>query len=238
MTNQIEKFKFFEDLQNFSALTTGFVPVLPNDLKDQKERIILVHKNFNILIRMFTKLYKTEAKSSHSFVEIVQRSEEMRDYFGISAPKPTRPGIPIDDIAILFLDGKYKLIPNSATLRIEDESGHNDIVLSKNSSSELIGNFMSEFFTDIANYVKKEFLIKLNFNGTFILDHNDVEKGHCIRCGINIELKPLKPYCYDCFQVWSEYYNAEFRENYCHQCGNYYKTTINRPLCNNCYWNG
>jgi hypothetical protein len=237
LTNQIERIKFFEDLQNFSTLTTGFEPVLPNNLKILKDHIISIHKNLSILLRIFKKLYKTEAKSSHSFVEIIHRSEGLREYFGISAPSPTRPGVPIDDIPIHILDGKYRIIPNSATLSVENDGGQYDNILSKNSSSDSINIELSKIFEDIINYIKKEYDIRFDFNGIITFECKNTEKGYCIRCGTNKDFNIFKPYCWDCYQVWAEYYNTEFRENYCHQCGNYYKTTINRPLCNKCYWN-
>ncbi len=237
LINQIERFKFFEDLQNFSALTTGFEPVLPNDIKKQKDRIIGLNKNFNILTRMFEKLYKTGAKFSHNFVEIIHRSEEIRDNFGISAPMPTQSGIPIDDVEIHFLDGHYRLIPNSASLSSENERGQYEKSLHKLSPPELVENSLNQFFKDIVTYVKTEHKIELNFRRILFLNEKDVEKGYCVRCGMKIEFNHAKPYCYDCFLVWAGYNNPEFQEDYCHQCGKYYKTTIYKPLCNKCYWN-
>ena len=144
----------------------------------------------------------------------------------------------IDDVEIHFLDGKYKLVPNSATLRSENDRGQYDNLLSKNSPPELIEDNLNEFFKDIVVYVNNEYNIELNFRGIIFLNQKDVEKGYCIRCGIRIEFNHIKPFCYDCFLIWADYHNPDFKENYCHQCGKYYKTTINRPLCNNCYWNG
>jgi len=238
LSNPITRYQFYEDLQNFSTLTTGFQPSLPNNLKNQKERIISAQKSFNTLLRMFKKLYIPSSKISQALVEIIHKSDKMREYFGISAPKPTQLGIPIDDVPIHFLDGKYRLIPNSATLRIENDAGQYDDLLSKNSPAELIGIELSEFFKNITEYTKSEHDIDLNFSGTIAMiavDQKGFEIGYCIRCGTNIEFNPSKPYCYNCFKVWAEYYNTEFVENRCHKCGEYYQTTINKPLCNKCY---
>jgi len=59
--------------------------------------------------------------------------------------------------------------------------------------------------------------------------------GHCIRCGSDIALDPSKPYCRDCFDVWKQWEDPEYKEKYCHWCGRPIKTTIEYPLCRTCY---
>ena len=59
--------------------------------------------------------------------------------------------------------------------------------------------------------------------------------GHCIRCGTGIALDPSRPYCRDCFDVWKQWEDPEYKEKYCHWCGKPTKTTIEYPLCRTCY---
>jgi hypothetical protein len=44
-----------------------------------------------------------------------------------------------------------------------------------------------------------------------------------------------KPLCGDCYKVWAEYMNTDYREQYCHRCGEEAKITVAKPLCRPCY---
>ncbi len=75
-------------------------------------------------------------------------------------------------------------------------------------------------------------------------DSNDLEryvnskkKGHCIRCNTQIELNPERPYCGDCYSVWSEYSNYDYTEKFCHGCGRSEFSSMNYPDCESCYKN-
>jgi len=59
--------------------------------------------------------------------------------------------------------------------------------------------------------------------------------GFCIRCALAIDLDPEKPYCWDHYQKWAEYENADYEDSYCHGCGKEHPATMNKPLCRNCY---
>ncbi|HEX5750492.1 MAG TPA: phospholipase D-like domain-containing protein [Archangium sp.] len=62
-----------------------------------------------------------------------------------------------------------------------------------------------------------------------------VVQGFCIRCAVEIELDPEKPYCWDHYQKWAEYGNADYEDSYCHGCGDDFPATMNKPLCRSCY---
>ncbi|QRK09516.1 phospholipase D family protein [Archangium violaceum] len=59
--------------------------------------------------------------------------------------------------------------------------------------------------------------------------------GFCIRCAMPITLNPAKPYCWDDFQEWAEYENANYEDSFCHSCGEEFPATMNKPLCRSCY---
>ncbi|APV45382.1 PLD-like domain-containing protein [Dehalogenimonas formicexedens] len=61
------------------------------------------------------------------------------------------------------------------------------------------------------------------------------EQGHCIKCGSKIDFDPEKPYCPDCYAVWSKWKNVDYPAEFCHSCGKSHKTTMAKPLCRNCY---
>lgn len=59
--------------------------------------------------------------------------------------------------------------------------------------------------------------------------------GFCIRCQARIPFKPEKPYCSDCYLIWSQFENYEYQENFCHRCGEDEATTMQRPQCYDCF---
>lgn len=59
--------------------------------------------------------------------------------------------------------------------------------------------------------------------------------GHCIRCGREINLHPERPYCSECYTIWTAWYNPSYTEHYCHWCGKPDKSSMLYPLCRNCY---
>lgn len=62
------------------------------------------------------------------------------------------------------------------------------------------------------------------------------DHGNCIRCRSQIEFDPTRPFCYPCFQIWSEWENEYYLERYCHRCG-HEKDDISfaKPQCRKCY---
>jgi hypothetical protein len=59
--------------------------------------------------------------------------------------------------------------------------------------------------------------------------------GFCIRCGTEIKLNPMIPYCNNCYKSWKKFSNDEYEEKYCHICGKENKSTLNKPTCYECY---
>ena len=62
-----------------------------------------------------------------------------------------------------------------------------------------------------------------------------VTKGYCIRCGDRKKFDFKKPLCLDCYDEWAFYSNPDYEEDCCHKCGRDWGTTIDRPLCTNCW---
>lgn len=63
-----------------------------------------------------------------------------------------------------------------------------------------------------------------------------IGNGYCIRCGEEIDYDANLHYtmCYDCFQAWSSWGNLNYKENFCHKCGNPYRVCKGAPLCKKC----
>ncbi len=65
--------------------------------------------------------------------------------------------------------------------------------------------------------------------------YNKVIRGYCIRCEARIAYDPSRPYCGDCYMIWSQFENPEYVENVCHRCGQYDETSMNRPQDYKCF---
>ena len=59
--------------------------------------------------------------------------------------------------------------------------------------------------------------------------------GHCIRCGVRIQLDPKEPFCAEHLRNWKRYKNPDYEENYCHQCGEEHDTSMAKPRCRSCW---
>ena len=61
------------------------------------------------------------------------------------------------------------------------------------------------------------------------------QKGFCIRCHKQVNLNPSSPYCYSCYKSWKQYENKQYKEKFCHICGENHKTSMPKPACLRCY---
>ena len=64
---------------------------------------------------------------------------------------------------------------------------------------------------------------------------NMPKMGYCIRCETRINFNPSKPYCNDCYMIWSQFENPFYEENVCHSCGEFDMSTMEKPLCSDCH---
>lgn len=79
--------------------------------------------------------------------------------------------------------------------------------------------------SDIREYTKS-----IIAGGALIYPENP--QGYCIRCGQPIDFNPEQPMCYKCFQVWADFRNADYPENFCHYSGeeSFGQTSFRRPV--------
>lgn len=64
-----------------------------------------------------------------------------------------------------------------------------------------------------------------------------VRTGYCIRKGEAIKYNPNYPYSDAAYNVWKQWGNEDYVENFCHSCGKPHPTTMRRPLCDDCFYN-
>jgi len=62
-----------------------------------------------------------------------------------------------------------------------------------------------------------------------------INSGHCIRCGVKMEVNPSRPLCSKCYSIWAKYSDQEYTEKYCHICGKESKQSYAKPVCYSCY---
>jgi hypothetical protein len=60
------------------------------------------------------------------------------------------------------------------------------------------------------------------------------QNGYCIRGGEKIPYNVARPLCSQHFDVWKEHKDPDYKEHYCHRCGERHRTSYNRPLCPSC----
>jgi len=61
------------------------------------------------------------------------------------------------------------------------------------------------------------------------------ERGYCIRCEERTPYNVEKPYCKNCYNVWSQFENYEYEEDFCHSCGEFRVTSMVKPECYECF---
>lgn len=60
-------------------------------------------------------------------------------------------------------------------------------------------------------------------------------RGRCIRCQKIIPYDANTPLCEADYEVWNQFKNRDYQEQFCHKCGKPSPTTYARPLCYPCY---
>jgi hypothetical protein len=63
------------------------------------------------------------------------------------------------------------------------------------------------------------------------------QKGYCIRGGEEIAYDVDRPLCREHFGVWKEHEDPDYKEHYCHRCGERHRTSFRKPLCSSCFKN-
>jgi hypothetical protein len=59
--------------------------------------------------------------------------------------------------------------------------------------------------------------------------------GFCIRGAESIPLDVTHPLCLKHYNVWKEHSDPDYKEKYCHICGQPHKTSFNKPVCLSCF---
>ncbi|MBW6517643.1 MAG: phospholipase D family protein [ANME-2 cluster archaeon] len=117
------------------------------------------------------------------------------------------------------------------------------IQVEKETEPELYNDIFKEVMTIIQTSQEPEFSVKKLKTGKPAVSNNvpiknkqsQNDRGFCIRCGNDLKLNHEKPLCYNCFNIWKEYSNPNYKEKFCHACGTKYNSTVEKPICIDCY---
>jgi hypothetical protein len=113
--------------------------------------------------------------------------------------------------------------------------------------TSLISTFLNDYEVSINSPIDYRLLNRNDKNDRTFIQATKIERitkiqsiqpntsGVCIRCGHQLELDPLTPYCGNCYKSWKIFSNKEYEEKYCHICGKPMKSTLNKPTCYTCY---
>ena len=91
-----------------------------------------------------------------------------------------------------------------------------------------------EAYNEVSAYVD-ELLGKIpDRNGNGSAQQTEKTQGHCIYCGrATISYDPKKPLCREHWRPWL-YGKPNYKQKYCHNCGEERETTLADPLCTEC----
>jgi phosphatidylserine/phosphatidylglycerophosphate/cardiolipin synthase-like enzyme len=89
-----------------------------------------------------------------------------------------------------------------------------------------------EAFRDALRHCSEIFAEAKRTGNTQKRPKDTLPNGYCVRTGVKIPLNLDRPYCDEAHQIWSQYENRDFAENYCHFTGepSNGQTSMNYPV--------
>lgn len=107
------------------------------------------------------------------------------------------------------------------------------VIIKREKDSELFNEGVLESSSIIQASVREEINEKISYENN--IKGGYPAMGFCIRQHESIRHNPKKPLCDSCYEVWVQFADPMYTENYCHKCGKEWSTTYSKPLCNDCY---
>ena len=243
-----------------------WTPTLGRDLKGIKmdflttkgiaasiEKIIRNANDFIVIISPYVKIDKTyidrllEAEQKNVEIILVFGKEDMRDFEKDKFQS-------FQNINIYFLanlHAKCYLNENTALITSMNLYGYSEennremgIEISRSENYGLYEDILKESKSIKNSAEEYNLWTTRDYNSNWRDDRNyrHPNYGYCIRCREKIDLDTQRPLCNDCYQIWSQFGNIDYRENYCHKCGKEitgWDEAIDyaHPLCHSCWSN-
>jgi phosphatidylserine/phosphatidylglycerophosphate/cardiolipin synthase-like enzyme len=121
----------------------------------------------------------------------------------------------------------------------------NTLLISSMNLHEYSENYNDEMGILISGYGSGEIIKKAKAEILRILELSTIKKDnliprdptpkwYCIRCKEEIPKNVYKPYCSKHYDSYRDYNNPHHQEKYCHKCGSEARTSMNKPLCDEC----
>lgn len=214
------------------------------------ENIIIESKNKLFLVSPYLKLSKTflerlhDASNNGVTIKIIYGKDKLNPSEMISLST-------IKNLELYFSQNLHakcyfnesKMLITSMNLYEFSEKNNREmgILITRQTDSHLFEKAIDEVKSIIQSSTKINDLSSENKSITSnikIIKHSpnlENKTGYCIRCEKKILLDESKPYCPDCFSVWAEYQNSSYEENVCHNCGQQYDSSMDDPLCDDCF---
>ena len=117
-----------------------------------------------------------------------------------------------------------------ASIKPEDKIPQQHQVTAENALK--IPTFQPNKFKQEVVHKKPEFSILGEISKAFGLTE---KKGYCIRGNEKIPFDMKHPLCIEHRKVWEIHNDPDYKEHYCHLCGERHQTSFNKPLCLSCF---
>lgn len=126
------------------------------------------------------------------------------------------------------------------SMNLSDASAKNNfelaVLFKDDEYRRVISKVKQEAKEIIADAVKWEEITGMSDMDEIDFDDSQPIVGRCVRCKLEIDFNPSRPLCSHCYQIWSDWENEYYPENYCHACGEKTESvSFARPQCINCY---
>lgn len=132
-----------------------------------------------------------------------------------------------------YLNDKVAIITSMNLYQASEKNREIGILFDKVSEKTIYDDIVQE--ADSIIKASTPYTLKVNPFEWISQAHHGVEMGHCIRCNAGIIFTPYKPLCRGCYEEWAKYFNYTYTEKYCHLCGKEKRTSMNKPLCIDCF---
>ncbi|MCU0416334.1 MAG: phospholipase D family protein [Cytophagaceae bacterium] len=223
--------------------TNGTSHNIENIIIEAKAKLILVSPYLQISKTFFERL--KDASNKNVSIKIIYGKDELK-------PNERNSLAELKNVELYFFENLHakcyfnetKMVITSMNMYEFSEKNNREmgVLINRNIDKELFDKAVAETYSIIqsAEQVSLRKVDRPIFTNKKQQDNNQnkykrIIRGYCIRCENRIDYNPTRPYCGDCFSIWSQYENPDYQENVCHRCGEYEMTSMNKPQCYHCY---
>lgn len=223
--------------------TNGTSYHIENVIIGAKKKLTLVSPYLQISKTFFERL--KDASSKNVEIKIIYGKDELK-------PNEKNSLAELKNIELFFFENLHakcyfnesEMVITSMNMYEFSEKNNREmgVFITKLKDSELFDKAVNEANSIIQSSeliplsrIKRNFYQNSEINKIDNSKKKKPNRGYCIRCEQRIPYDIEKPYCWDCFSVWSQFQNPDYKENVCHSCGEFEVTTLSKPCCYSCF---